>query len=368
MQDSLSQKVSFGEKIGYSLGDAAANLVFQMMMIFQLKFYTDVFGLDGAVAGTILMLGSFSAVIVDPVMGILADRTQTRWGKFRPWIIWTAIPFCVFYILAFYNPGIHEKAMVAAYATVSYILLMTVYSSNNVPYTSLGGVMTSNIRERTSITTIRFVVVTIAQFVVQGLTLPLVEHFGQGNLQRGWSWTICLFAVIALLFFIVTFAVSKERIQPPPMQKVDIKEDIRGTVSDISWNSMSLLTFVLFITLAMWGSAMSFYFQYNVDQKSLQDFLGVFGVVADMQESYSLGFSAFNMMGAIVQFIGVICLSQYLANKYVLLVYYQMLLLQLLQLHSLLLLSYSCLQLLIAFFHLYYKLPLHHIPLICLVV
>lgn len=316
MQDSLSQKVSFGEKIGYSLGDAAANLVFQMMMIFQLKFYTDVFGLDGAVAGTILMLGSFSAVIVDPVMGILADRTQTRWGKFRPWIIWTAIPFCVFYILAFYNPGIHEKAMVAAYATVSYILLMTVYSSNNVPYTSLGGVMTSNIRERTSITTIRFVVVTIAQFVVQGLTLPLVEHFGQGNLQRGWSWTICLFAVIALLFFIVTFAVSKERIQPPPMQKVDIKEDIRGTVSDISWNSMSLLTFVLFITLAMWGSAMSFYFQYNVDQKSLQDFLGVFGVVADMQESYSLGFSAFNMMGAIVQFIGVICLSQYLANKY----------------------------------------------------
>ena len=121
MQDSLSQKVSFGEKIGYSLGDAAANLVFQMMMIFQLKFYTDVFGLDGAVAGTILMLGSFSAVIVDPVMGILVDRTQTRWGKFRPWIIWTAIPFCVFYILAFYNPGIHEKAMVAAYAMLNVV-------------------------------------------------------------------------------------------------------------------------------------------------------------------------------------------------------------------------------------------------------
>ena len=85
------------EKFGYSLGDAAANLVFQMMMIFQLKFYTDVFGLDGAVAGSILMIASFSAIIVDPAVGILSDRTSTRWGKFRPWIMWTAIPFCLFY-------------------------------------------------------------------------------------------------------------------------------------------------------------------------------------------------------------------------------------------------------------------------------
>ena len=175
MKENESQKVTFSEKFGYSLGDAAANLVFQMMMIFQLKFYTDVFGLDGAVAGSILMIASFSAIIVDPTVGILADRTSTRWGKFRPWVLWTAIPFCLFYVLAFYHPGIHEKGMVALYATISYILLMTVYSFNNIPYTSLGGVMTSDIHERTSITTIRFVVVTIAQFVVQGLTLPLVD-------------------------------------------------------------------------------------------------------------------------------------------------------------------------------------------------
>ena len=123
-----SQKVSMGEKVGYSLGDMAANLVFQMMVIFQLKFYTDVFGLDGAVAGTILMIGSVSAIIVDPAVGILADRTKTKWGKFRPWLIWTAIPFAIFYTLAFYNPGIQEKSMVAIYATISYVLLMTVYS------------------------------------------------------------------------------------------------------------------------------------------------------------------------------------------------------------------------------------------------
>jgi GPH family glycoside/pentoside/hexuronide:cation symporter len=316
MRELASQKVSFGEKLGYSLGDAAANLVFQMMMIFQLKFYTDVFGLDGAIAGSVLMIASISAIIVDPAVGILADRTNTRWGKFRPWMIWTAIPFCLFYMLAFYNPGITEKATVATYATISYVLLRTVYSFNNIPYTSLGGVITSDIHERTEITTIRFVVVTIAQFVVQGLTLPLVDHFSEGStLQHGWITTISIFAAIAFVFFIVTFMVSKERISPPPAQKVNIKEDIKNTVSNVSWNSMALLTFALFITLAMWGSAMNFYFQYNVDQKSLYDFLSIF-ITLEEDDAYSMGFSAFNMMGAVVQFMGVICLSRYLANKH----------------------------------------------------
>ena len=316
MKRNLNQKVSFGEKVGYSLGDAAANLVFQMMVMFQLKFYTDVFGLDGTVAGSILLIASVSAVVVDPAMGLLADRTKSRWGKFRPWLLWTAIPFCLFYILAFYNPGIEEKGAVAVYATISYMLLMTVYSSNNIPYTSLGGVMTSDIRERTSITTIRFIVVTIAQFVVQGLTLPMVNHFGHDNPQHGWVCTIAIFACIALVFFVITFFVSRERIQPPPRQEVSIKEDIKCTISDIPWSAMFLLTFALFITLAMWSSAMSFYFQYNVDQKSLYDFLRIFKLVDSIEDSYAVGFSLFNIVAAIVQFIGVITLSRYLANKY----------------------------------------------------
>ena len=224
MKRNITQKVSFGEKVGYSLGDAAANLVFQMMVMFQLKFYTDVFGLDGTVAGSIMMIACVLSLVVDPSIGLLTDRTKSRWGKFRPWILWTAIPFCVFYILAFYNPGIEDKAMVAVYATISYILLMTVYSSNNIPYTSLGGVMTSDIKERTSITTIRFIVVTIAQFVVQGLTLPMVNHFGHDDAQHGWLCTISIFACVAVVFFMVTFFVSRERIQPPPHQEVNLKE------------------------------------------------------------------------------------------------------------------------------------------------
>ena len=152
--------------------------------------------------------------------------------------------------------------------------------------------------------------------MVQGLTLPLVDHFAEGHtLQHGWSCTIAIFACIAFIFFIITFAVSKERIQPPPRQQLSVKEDIKNTVSNVSWNAMALLTFALFVTLAMWGSAMNFYFQYNVDQKSLYDFMSHF-ISLDFNNAYSIGFSAFNMMGAIVQFVGVICLSRYLANKF----------------------------------------------------
>ena len=116
----MGQRITMGEKVGYSLGDVAANLVFQTMMIYQLKLYTDIFGLDGAVAGTVLLIAPIASAFVDPFIGIITDRTNTRWGKYRPWLIWTAIPFCVFYVLAFWNPGIHDKTLVAVYATVSY--------------------------------------------------------------------------------------------------------------------------------------------------------------------------------------------------------------------------------------------------------
>lgn len=157
------ERISRREKIGYSLGDLGGNMAFQMMMIYQLKFYTDVFGLDGALAGTVLFLAPLLTAFVDPLVGIVTDRTRTRWGMYRPWVLWTSLPFCLFYVLAFYNPGIESKALVALYATISYVLLLSVYSFNNTPYSSLGGVITSDTKERTSITSIRFVASTVAQ-------------------------------------------------------------------------------------------------------------------------------------------------------------------------------------------------------------
>jgi Na+/melibiose symporter-like transporter len=334
----ISQKVPLVEKLGYSLGDCSANLVFQMMMIYQTKFYTDVFGLEGAVAGSVMLIARIVDAFVDPTVGLLSDRTQTRWGKYRPWVIWTALPFMVFYVLAFYNPGIEEKGLVALYATISYTLLMTLYSFNNTPYSSLGGVMSSDIKERTSITSIRFVAATIAQFVVQGLTLPLVSKFAgpSGDKGTGWLYTISLFAVIGFIFFVITFLSSRERISPPVGQQTNIKKDIRDTLKDLPWRAMFILTIFLFTTLAMWGSAMNYYFENYVDSDALYAFLSRLGLVAEANatgtwhsvlnafglivsspdRAYEVGFGVFNMLGALVQFFGVIFLSGFLANRY----------------------------------------------------
>ena len=326
-------KVTLREKVGYSMGDVAANLVFQMMMIFQLKFYTDIFGLDGAVAGSVLLIARIVDAFVDPAVGIITDRTKTRWGKYRPWVLWTAIPFCVFYVLAFWNPGIEQKSLVAVYATISYVLLMTMYSFNNTPYSALGGVMTGDIRERTSITSIRFIGSTIAQFVVQGLTLPLVAKFGGQDEAHGWFCTIGLYAAICLVCFIITFASARERIAPPPQQEMNIRKDVQELLSNVPWRAMFVLTLFVFITLAMWGSAMSFYFQNYVDQGALFAFLDSMGLVRpegegnfilstfnliahEQSDAYAIGFSLFNMIGALVQFVGVILLSNFLANRY----------------------------------------------------
>lgn len=309
-------KVSLREKVGYSLGDVGANLAFQMMMIYQLKFYTDVFGLDGTIAGLVLLIAPFITAFADPLAGLLADRTQTRWGKYRPWLLWTSLPFCLFYILAFTNPGISSPTQVAVYATVSYVLLLSVYSFNNTPYSSLGGVMTGDIRERTSINTIRFVASSVAQFIVQGLTLPLVSHFGQHNVQCGWTITVTLFALLAVVCFIVAFLSTRERINMPAGQRMSIRRDIRETFTSRAWTPMFLLTLFLFVSLAVFGSGMNYYFQSYVDPYSLADFLNRLGFSTTDQEAYSTGFSLFNTVNSVVQLLGVLFLSGYLADRY----------------------------------------------------
>ena len=252
-------------------------------------------------------------------------------------MLWTALPFMVFYVLAFYNPGIEDKGLVALYATISYTLLMTMYSFNNTPYSSLGGVMSSDIKERTSITSVRFIFSTIAQFVVQGLTLPLVSKFSDGgDKSHGWLCTISLFAVIGLVFLVIVFFSTKERITPPAGQKNDTKQDIKDVLSSVPWRAMFVLTLFVFITLAMWGSAMNYYFENYVDEAALFAFLDKIGlvsaeakdtigytilnafglVVSSPDKAYEVGFGVFNMVGALVQFFGVILLSEFLANRY----------------------------------------------------
>lgn len=332
-----SQKVPLLEKIGYSMGDGAANLAFQMMMMFQMFFYTDVFGIKATAAGSILLVARLVDAFVDPVVGVLADRTQTKWGKYRPWVLWTAIPFAVFFVLAFTTPDWGERAKII-YAGITYTLLMSVYSFNNTPYASLGGVMSSDIKERTSISSVRFVTATIATFVVQGLTLPLVSKFGNGeaNDPKGWFYTILLFAVVAVGLMVITFFSSKERIAPPKDQKNDFKKDFKDLIGCTPWKAMFILTLFLFVTLSLFGSAMSYYFNYFVDKTALHKFITQFGLVTvgemtgwqkilnlfgliskpDLSNVFAVGFSFFNMIGQVITLAGVLLLSQPLSQKF----------------------------------------------------
>jgi glycoside/pentoside/hexuronide:cation symporter, GPH family len=330
------QKISFGEKVGYSLGDGAANLVFQMLMTFQLFFYTDVLGIKGSSASVILMIALVFNAVVDPIVGILSDRTNTKWGKYRPWILWTAIPFALIFVLTYYTPDFSENGKVL-YAGITYILLMSVYSFNNTPYSSLGGVMTGDAKERTSIASIRFVAATTAGFVVQGLTLPLVSKFGQGDSHRGWFITILIFAMLVVTLLVVSFLSTKERIAPPVNQKTSVKQDLKDTFSSKPWKAMFALTLFLFITLAMWASGMSYYFNYYVDKDALYHFLQQFNLVdthgqhqgwlynvldalgliaKNPANVFAVGFSFFNMTNQLFIIGGVIFLSQFLSNRF----------------------------------------------------
>lgn len=327
-------KLSFVEKAGYSLGDAAANFVFQTMILFQLTFYTDTLGITAALAGSLLLVGRLWDAFFDPMMGVLADRTETRWGKFRPWILWTAVPWGVVMVLAYSTPNF-DFAGKAIYACVTNIMLMTLYSANNTPYSAMTGVMTGDIHERTTLSSYRFVSVLIAQFVVGGFTLPLVAKFGQGDTAKGWQMTMGLWAIVCVVLFLITFATTRERIRPNPAQKSSVREDFGNLLKNGPWIAMFVLTLAHFIMLAMRGGTMYYYFQYYVDKDKLfallqslgladpagsgagHFLLDTFGLLVDAGKKNvaSVGFSLFNMSSQFMTLIGVL-FSTYLTIRF----------------------------------------------------
>jgi Na+/melibiose symporter-like transporter len=316
------QKLSFLEKAGYSLGDGAAAFVFQTMIYFQLNYYTDTLGISAAAAGTLLLVGRLWDAFFDPMMGVMADRTQTRWGKFRPWILWTSVPWGLAMVLAYTNPGLGMTGSLI-YACLTNVLLMTLYSANNTPYSALSGVMTGDVNERTRLSQFRFVSAMIAQLIVVGFTLPLVAKFGQGDKAKGWQMTMGLWAIVCVVLFVITFLTTRERILPDPKQKSDPKRDFSGLLKNGPWIAMFILTLAHFAMLAMRGGTLFYYFQYYVNQDRLFDFLqsigltgangnyflNLFGLIVDARRSNvaSVGFSLLNMSSQVVTVAGVLC-------------------------------------------------------------
>ena len=279
MSDTSQQKLSFFEKAAYSGGDAAANFVFMTMILFQLNFYTDVFGLSAGAAAAILLAPRLWDAFFDPIMGILADRTRTRWGKFRPWVLWTAVPWAAVMILAYTTPRGWSMGALIAYAAITNALLMTLYSMNNMPYSALGGVMTGDLDERTRLNSYRFVAVNIAQFVVGGFTLPLVAKFAAGHdRQYGWRMTMTFWAVLCLVLFLITFLATRERIEPVQEQKTPPKQDFLDLLKNSPWRVMAVMTLIHFAILSFRGGALYNYYHHYADKGAMYDFTAKLGL------------------------------------------------------------------------------------------
>ncbi len=327
-----SQKLSVKEKIGYALGDLSANLIFQTLMTFLAFFYTDVYKIPAGTAATIIFLGGFIGAFFNVLMGFIADRTNTRWGKFRPWILWTSIPFGVIALLAFSTPdfGLNGKV---AYALITYFLLVIIYSANNLPYAALSGVLTGDMAERNSLSSYRFTAVMVAQFIVQVLLLPLVLILGEGDKAEGFKNTMGIFAVVGVVFLLITFLTTKERIVPTREQQSSIKQDLQDLLKNKPWAAMLILTILIFITLALKGGMYVYYFENYLSEPHLAAFLnniGFNGFIDGLnrfltglgltqfqwpEDAPTSAFSLFNAGGIIFMIVGIM-FSKPLADRY----------------------------------------------------
>lgn len=268
-----SQKISVFEKIGYSLGDFAANLVFQTLITYLAYFYTDIYGLKSTDASIVMLIvGLVAAFGFNPLIGILADRTNSRWGKFRPWILFTAIPLGVIAILAFSTPDFSYKGKLI-YATATYTLLLLMYASSNLPYAALSGVITGDMGERNSISSYRFVAVMVAQFFVQVFMLPIIEYAGHGDKAAGIESVMTWMSIIGSVMLIITFLSTRERIVPDMEQQSSVKDDLTDLSKNRPWLIMLVLTVLVFITLAMKGGSYVYYFNNYVDEAALENFI-----------------------------------------------------------------------------------------------
>jgi glycoside/pentoside/hexuronide:cation symporter, GPH family len=326
MSTSTSQKLSVIEKVGYSLGDLAANLVFQTLVTYLAYFYTDIYGLKASDASAIILtVGLIAAFGFNPIVGAIADRTVSRWGKFRPWILFTAIPLGVIALLAFTTPDFSYKGKMI-YAVVTYTLLLLFYAANNLPYSALSGVITGDMKERNSMSSYRFVAVMFAQFFVQVFMYAIIKSAGGGNkpeqmavgMEKVFTWL----SIIGTIMLVITFLTTKERIVPKPEQKSTLAQDLKDIGTNRPWLIMLVLTLLVFVTLAMKGGSYVYYFENYVDRQSLANLISPVlkgfsnaGINFFGEDPVSAGLGLFNAGGIIFMIAG-ITLSKPLADKY----------------------------------------------------
>ncbi len=302
-------RLKTSEYVGYALGDTASNLFFQSFGIFLTIFYTDVWGLAPAAVGTMFLVVRLFDASLDPLIGLMADRTQTRWGKFRPYILWFAIPFGLGGYLLFASPNLSSDWGKLLYAYLTYAFMMLMYSFINVPYSSLLGVISPSPRIRTLASSYRFVGAFGGGLLVTMFVKWFVRLLGGGvdektgkivNELQGYQNTMLIFAVLAVSMFLVCFATTRERVKVPPGQKTNVKEELGELLHNYPWIMMLLAAIFSLTFIGLRNGSASYYFKYVVgdDNKLVLwqfDRLTVFlslGMACQMLGSYCLSFFA----------------------------------------------------------------------------
>ena len=254
--------LTFKEKLGYGLGDTASNFFFQFFNIFLLYYYTDIFGLDPAAVGVMFIATKVIDAISDPLMGVIADRTNSRWGKFRPYLLWVAIPYGVLGYAMFANPDLSQNGKLI-YAYVTYTLMMLAYTAINIPYSALMGVISPSSLERTSVSSYRFICAFSAAWLIGTFVTPLKNNLGGGDEAEGFRLTMMLFAGLSIALFWVTFATTRERVKP--MQtKSDLKLDFKAMLHNGPWIALFLAAIFTLMNVAVRNGAIMYYFKYYV--------------------------------------------------------------------------------------------------------
>ena len=273
--------ISIKEKIAYGLGDTASNIIFQTVMMFLLLFYTDVMGLSPAVVGTMFLLVRVIDAVTDPLMGNIADNTKTKWGQFRPYLLWLALPFAIISVLAFTTPDLSDDNKVI-YAFVTYTLLMIAYTAINIPYCALGGVITNDAKERVTVQSYRFVFGMLGGVIVAAATMPMVEYLGNGDKAKGYQLTMIAMSSLGLVLFLLCFIGTKERVSLPENQTSTFKENLQSLWKNDQWRILCIAAFFLLTGQVLRFTLAVYYVKYFLGREDLITSFLTLGVIASM--------------------------------------------------------------------------------------
>lgn len=295
--------IKLQEKIGYGFGDMASSMFWKLFGAYLMIFYTDVFGLPAAVVGTMFLITRIWDSVFDPIVGIVADRTQTRWGKFRPYLLWLAVPFGLVGILTFTTPAWPLAGRIA-YAYATYSLMMMVYSAINVPYASLLGVMSPEPHERNVLSTYRMTFAYIGSFVALLLFMPMVNFFAGGDpgteaQQRGWMLGVAVIAVLCILLFYGCFALTRERVKPLREKQGTLREDIRDLLHNKPWWILLGAGIAALVFNSIRDGATVYYFKYFIVEQE-HGTVTLLGVPFVLSGLYLAVGQAANILGVIL--------------------------------------------------------------------